>query len=264
MGQAARDVAEHRQAERGQVRGLAHDDRADDHYQRCGHARRQPAQPDPRDDGRDRRQRGAELRVRKLAERVHEPGQGAAAAGRHAKHVGELPDRDPDADPGEEADQDGPGQEVGEEAEPGQPGQQQHRPGEQGGQPGQRHVLWRPRRGQSGQPGGQDRSGGGVGADHEMAGRAEHREHGHRQQDRVEAGHHRHAGDLRVAEDLGNAQRRPGEAGHDVGADVGTADRKDTLQQRQSASRPPWAAFRSAQLPVAPLTQAPPPRGNAK
>ena len=42
-----------------------------------------------------------------------------------------------------------------------------------------------------------------------MTRRPEDGEHGHRQQHRVQAGHHRHPGDLRVPENLGDAQARP-------------------------------------------------------
>ena len=52
-----------------------------------------------------------------------------------------------------------------------------------------------------------------------------------RQQDRVQAGDDRHAGDLGVAHDLGDRQRRQGRAGDDIGADPGRLDRQDPAEQ---------------------------------
>ena len=109
---------------------------------------------------------------------------------------------------------------------------------EQADEPGERDVLRRAGRGHAGEPGGEDRRRGGVGADDEVARGAEHGEHGERQQDRVEAGDHRHAGDLRVPHHLRDRERREGDPGEDVGGDPGAIERDDALEERDGEL--PW------------------------
>ena len=65
----------------------------------------------------------------------------------------------------------------------------------------------------------QDRGRRRVRADDEVSRRPEDREQDDRQEDRVQAGDDRHAGDLRVAHDLGDRERRERRAGDHVGAD---------------------------------------------
>ena len=65
---------------------------------------------------------------------MHDDANGARLAVGYAEHVGKLADGHLNADAGQEAEQDGPGQEVRQEAEPGQPRHQQHAAGEEGSQ----------------------------------------------------------------------------------------------------------------------------------
>ena len=162
--------------------------------------------------------------------RVHQLGHGGLARGADPEHVRQLPGRDLDADPGQEADQHGAGQEVGQEGEPGQPGGQQHPGGQQRRQPGQLHVGRRARHRHPGQRGGEDGRGGRVRGHDEMPGRAEDGEDRHREQHRVQPGDQRHPGDLGVAEDLGDAQGGQREAGERVGGQPGSLDRQHPLQ----------------------------------
>ena len=96
--------------------------------------------------------------------------------------------------------------------------------------------------GEAGQAGRHDRGGGRVGADDEVARRAEDGEHEHRQQDRVEPGDHRHAGDRRVAHHLGDGERGQRDAGHDLRRDPRPVDRQQALEDGQATAWP--AAWR--------------------
>ena len=191
-------------------------------------ARRKHDQDDP-----DRHRHVCPTEVRERAQRVQEPGRCLFARRGHPEHVGKLPGRHLDADAGQEPDQHGAGQEVRQEPEPGQPGEQQHRPGQQGREPGQLDVAWRPGHRETGQRGGEDDRGRGVRGHHQVARRSEDGEHGHRQQHRVQAGHHRHPGDLRVAEDLGDAQGGQRQAGEHIGGYLGPVDRQQPPHRGQ-------------------------------
>jgi hypothetical protein len=153
----------------GQVRCPAHNDRADDRDQRTRNPAGDPAGSERDHDDRDRHRHGFPVRVRELAEGVREPAQGAGAGGLDPEHVRQLPGGHLDADAGEEAEQDGAGQEVRQEAEPGQPGQQQQSAGEQRGEPGQLDVFRRSGGRQPGEGGSENGCGGGVRADGEVA-----------------------------------------------------------------------------------------------
>ncbi len=83
-----------------------------------------------------------------------------------------------------------------------------------------------------------DRGGRRVGADHEMSRRAEQREGRDRDQDRVQAGDHRHAGDLRVAHHLGDRERRQRDPGDDVLREPGPLVRQDPLEDRDVPAQP--------------------------
>ena len=153
-----------------------------------------------------------------------------------AEHAADLAHRDLDADAGEEADQHAARQEVGQEPEPDEPGEDQH----DAGRPAPRRrpsatYCGRAGGGQAGQPGGQDGGGGRVGADDEVPGRPEQREHGDRDEDRVEPGDHRHPGDLGVAHHLRDPQRGQRHAGHQVGGQPTAVQRQDPLQDREGA-----------------------------
>ena len=160
------------------------------------------------DDRRDHR-RGDEdrraARVRDVPEGGEELPDRAAVAVGDAEHPGDLAHRHLDADTGQEADQHRAREEVGEEAEPQQPRQEEEPGGDQREHPGERDVLRRAGRRHAGEAGGEDRRRRRVGADDEVPRRAEHREEGDRDEDRVEARDHGHPGDLRVAHDLGDA-----------------------------------------------------------
>ena len=155
-------------------------------------------------------------RVTDVLERAPQLLQRPPCALRNAEHAADLARSDLDADAGEEADEHGAREEVGEEAEMDEPSEDQIQRCQKSGKAGEGDVLRRSGRRHPGEPGSQDRRGGGVGADDEVARRAEHGEHGDRQQDRVEAGDHRHAGDLRVPHRLRNRERGEGDAGEHI------------------------------------------------
>ena len=150
----------------------------------------------------------------------------------------DLAHRDLDADAGQEADQHAARQEVGDEPEPEQARREEQDAAHEGGQTGQGDVLGRSgdgaRRHEAGR---QDRGRGRVGADDEVARRAEDGEQEDRQQQGVEARDHGHPGDLRVAHHLGDGQRGQGRAGDDVDRDAGRIDRQQPLQDRQRRAR---------------------------
>ena len=79
---------------------------------------------------------------------------------------------------------------------------------------------------------------GGVGPDDEVPRRAEDGEQGQRDQDRVQAGDHRHPGDLGVAHHLGDGERRQRDAGDDLGRHAALADRQQALEQRHGKAPP--------------------------
>ena len=231
-GQPAGDVAEHADPVGGQVGHPAGDDRADHGDQRArdpavdpagGHHHRHHAQREGDSDG---------LGLRQRLDGLHQLDHRVRAGRADPEHVRQLPDRDLDPDPGQEAEQHGTGQEVGQETEPGQPGQQQQDPGDQGCEPGQADVLRRAGVGQPEQRGGQDGRGRGVRRDDQVARGPEHGEQGHREQQRVQAGDHRHPGDPGVAEHLGDAQRGQRDPGEHVPRHLGPAEREQPLQDR--------------------------------
>ena len=157
-------------------------------------------------------------------------GQGLLARGRYPEHVRQLSGRDLDADAGQEPDQHRAGQEVRQETEPGQPGHQQHPAGQQGRQPGQPDVPFRSRHRQTGERGGEYGRGRGIRGDDEVARRTQDGEDRHRQKHRVQAGHQRHPGDLRVSEHLGDAEGGQREAGQHVDGYPGSFDGQHALQ----------------------------------
>ena len=79
-------------------------------------------------------------------------------------------------------------------------------------------------------------------ADDEMARRTEDGEHGHRQQQRVQAGHHRHPGDLRVPESLRDAQGGQRHAGEHVPRHLRPANRQQPPHHRQGPQPSPLVA----------------------
>jgi hypothetical protein len=170
------------------------------------------------------------MHVREHAGGVHELGQGLLARGLDAEHVGQLRDRDLDADPGQEPHQHSAGQEVGQEAEPGQAGHEQHRAGQQGRQPGQLDVRWRARHRQAGERGGEDDRGRRIRGHHEVTGRTEDGVRRHREKHRVQAGDQGHPGDLGVAENRGDAEGGEREAGQQLGGYPGSLDGQYPLQ----------------------------------
>jgi hypothetical protein len=106
-------------------------------------------------------------------------------------------------DAGQEADQDGTGDEVGQEAETGEAREEEEPRGEQSTEARKGEPLGcvrlQPGDAQRGDARKEDRGGGRVAADDEMTRRAEDGERDDRDQDRVQAGDYRRAGDLRVA-----------------------------------------------------------------
>ncbi len=245
--QTTRYGAQHGHAPSGQVGGLADHDGADHREQRSGQSAGQPAQAQHGDRHGQRDQHGAGRGVRQLAKCGGQPVQRAAAGRRYAEHLVDLPGGDAHPDAGEEAHQHGSGEEVDQEAQPDQSGEQQQSAGQQCRQAGELDVARRTGSGGAGESGGQDGGGGRVRAHDEVARGPEHREDRHRQQHGVQAGDHRHPGDLRVAQRLWNAERRQGEAAEKIAGDLRPLDRQQPGQHRQpAADRPVTQARRPA------------------
>ena len=97
-------------------------------------------------------------------------------------------------------------------------------PANRAASPASSDVAWRPGHRQTGKRGGKYDGGSRIRGHHEVARRTEDRVHGHRQQHRVQAGHHRHPGDLRVPEDLGDAQGGQRQAGEHIRGYLGPVD----------------------------------------
>ena len=169
-------------------------------------------------------------------------GRVGLASRRYPQHVGELSGGHLDTHPGQEADQHGAGKEIRQEPQPGDPGQQQHPPGQQRRQPRQPDVLRRPGHRQPGQRGGQDRGGGRVRRHHQVTRRAQDREHRHRQEQRVQAGNHRHPSDLRVPQNLRDAQGGQRDTGQQIRGHPGSLDRQHAPQHRKRPQPSPPAA----------------------
>ena len=134
-----------------------------------------------------------------------------AAAARNPEHARDLADGDLNAHAGQKADQDGPRQEIGEKAQANQARDEEKGAGQQRQHLGVGHVLWRPCSGEAGRSGGHDGRRGRVGSHDQVAGGAEEGEEGHGDQEGVEAGNERRAGDFGIAHDLGDGQRGQGE-----------------------------------------------------
>ena len=75
--------------------------------------------------------------------------------------------------------------------------------------------------------------GGRVRADDEVPRGTEDGEDGHREQQRVQAGHHRHPGDLRIPKGHRDAHRGQGDAGDHVRSDPGPVHGQQTAHHRQ-------------------------------
>ncbi len=239
MGHAPRHRSENRDVVRRQVHHLAHDDGGDDREQGAGHlGGKTPHRDDDHDDG-ERDQGGGALHMTERTQRVDELDHGSAARRGHAEHLRQLAHGDLDADAGQEAEQDGARQEVRQEPEPHDPREHQEHTGEQGRGPGELHVVRRPRNRDTGQAGGQDGGGRGVGADHQVPRGAEHGEEQHGQEHRVEAGDRRHSGDLGVAEHFGDGDRREREPGDRLQPEPRPLNRQQPAEQRdRHATRP--------------------------
>ncbi len=199
-----------------------------------------PTEADDRGQDRDRDGQGRVDRVTSgdRLQRVGELLERRATAIGHPEHACHLTHRDLDADAGQEADEDAARQEIGDESELEDAGQQEDDTAHEGGEAGQGGVFRRPgdRTGRD-EAGREDRGGRRVRPDHEMPRRPEDGEEEDRQQQRVQARDHGHAGDLGVAHDLGDGQggeRRPGD---DVDGDPGRVERQDPLEDRQRRLR---------------------------
>ena len=228
---AERDHADHRDKAAGNRL-----DRPREHDQDCqhrgGHERRLPREL------ADVPQREPEL--------AHVAAQQSARVDglrRDSEHPADLAHRHLNADAGQEADEDGAREEVGEEAEPGDPSDEEEGRCEQRAEARERDPLRRrglePRDAESRDPCVHDHGGRRIGADDEMPRRAEERERGDRDQDGVEAGDHRHPGELRVPHDLGDRERRERYARENVLREPVALVRTDALEHRDVATQAP-------------------------
>ena len=133
---------------------------------------------------------------------------------------GTCPEKHLDPDAGQEPDEHRRAQEVAEEAELEQSGEDQQTAADERHEAGPGQPLGRvrlqPGDPEPGQPGGEDRRGGGVRPDDQQPRRAEQREHDRREDDRVEAGDHGRLRDRRVAHGLRDRHGRQRHAGDHV------------------------------------------------
>ena len=150
-----------------------------------------------------------EARLVELPERVDELRDRLAAHPGDAEHPAELAQRDLDADAGQEPDEHRARQEVGDEAEPDEAGEDHERrpPSARAGRRGRctrdEPVVARPA-----SPAAITAAVAESAPTTRWRERAEDGEDHQRQDQRVQAGDHRHAGDVRVAHDLGDRQAR--------------------------------------------------------
>ena len=156
--------------------------------------------------------------------------------------------------PGQEADQYGAGQEVGQEAQP-----EIRRPGAEA--PAISAIMpasathWADREArETSEAGEHDRCRGGVGATTRCRDEPSRAKPAPREQQRVEAGDDRHAGDLGVAHDLGDGQRGQGHAGQHVPAQLGPVHRPHAPAAPASP-----APIRPLPSPAPPTSPRPPP-----
>lgn len=159
-----------------------------------------------------------------MAQGVEEAPDSVLAGRRDPEHDVELRGSHLDADAGEEADEDRAGEEVGEERQTGQAGQQQQPAHHQRQEGGELDVAVGAVVGETGETTGHDGRRRRVGADNQVARGAQGCEHGQRHEDRVEAGHDRHARDPRVAHDFGDGEGRQRHTGEYVGADLSPSE----------------------------------------
>ena len=230
--QPAGHVAEHAHPMAGQVGRPAGHDGAGHREQRARDPAGDPPGAQHHRDDRGRDGGGQRLGLGQRGQGLPELDHRVRAGRGHPEHVRQLPERHLDADPGQEAEQHRAGQEVGQEAQPGQPGQDEQHAGEQRGQPGQLDVAGRARDGQPDQGAGQQGGGGRVRGHHQVPRGAQHGEQRHRQQQRVQAGDHRHPGDPGVAEHLGDAHRGQRDPGQQIPGQLGAGQGEDALQHR--------------------------------
>ena len=198
--------------------GGGHDDRESDHHQGGGDALGHPLEEQDHGHRQDGQHRGGDHDVAEGGQHLPHLVDDVAARV-DAEHARQLGERHLHADAGQESDQGGPGEEVGEEAEAEHARHQQVAGGEQRDHPGETDVLGALRLGDADQGREHDRGGRRVGADHEMPRGADQGKDDDRERQGVDAGDHRHPGDLRVAHRLGDGHGRKRRPGDDVGDD---------------------------------------------
>ena len=107
----------------------------------------------------------------------------------------------------------------------------------------QRHILVAGRRRPLGEGAGEDRRGGRIRRDHQVARRTEEGEGDERQKNGVKPGDDRRAGDSGVAEHLRNVHRGERHAGERVAQRLARPDRKDAAENAEPERAPLRACF---------------------
>ena len=166
---------------------------------------------------------------------------------RQPEELRRLADEDEDGDAVKVARQDGPREEVRHEAQPRDAAGDQDPRRHQGEQGEQRGVTRGVAGGERTEAGGDDQTGGRVGADDQLAGRTENRVGEQREDRRVDPDDDRHASEIRV----GDADRQRHRGHREPGAEVAPDVRPAIGPQQAQAGGQPREARSPSPAPVA-------------
>ena len=221
----------------GRSRSADEGDGEDDDDDRAGHG--QPERARRLEDGEHRRgeREGGPVDVGGLAGEVDEGREDAVGGDGGAGDALELAGDDRERDAGEEADEDRARQEGREDAEAEQPAAEIEAADDQRQHRGDGGAIGGVEARHGGEDGGHDGDGGGVGTDDQLARRAEDGVGDERRDRGVEAGLGRQAGDRRIGDGGGQADRGDGEAGGDVALDPARPVAGEARQHRPGRGR---------------------------
>ena len=236
-GQARRDVADDGDAVAAEVEERGEQDCETDHHDGPGNRQPRDACPLQNAEHGDGEGEGRPVDQAGLADELDEGRKQAVGVDVDPGDAPELADQDRERDAGEEADEDRPRQEGGEDAEAEQAGADVEAADDEGEQGGDGGAVGGLEAGHGREDRGHDGDGGGVGADHELPGRAEDRVGDQRRDRGIEPGLRRQAGDRRVGDRARQADRGDGEAGRDVSLQPGEPVALEARQDRPVRER---------------------------
>ena len=219
--EAARDVAQRGHAVGGQIGGGGDHDGDHDHDQRTGQPRGQAPQHEEGGQGDQTGGQGGDRELVEARQEVDHLADRPVGLDGYPGQLGQLPADQDDRHPVDEAHHRRPREVVRDPAQPHRAGQEEPAADEQGQrrrQLGEQHRV-APR--QRGHGSGDQRRGGALGTDDELPRRPEQGVGHDREQEGVEAGDGRKAGDLREAHGRGDRKGGDGQAGDAVPQEAG-------------------------------------------